>query len=98
MGVWGVKGSRVSGHMGWLSLFRAMWILTSSRVVSGVPDVDYGGQGGLGDVALHPDYPDNGMIYLSYAEGGVGGLVPVDASLRQLAGLDDGDVIEVWCK
>ena len=44
-----------------------------SRPVSGVPDVDYGGQGGLGDVALHPDFADNGVIYLSYAEAGVGG-------------------------
>ena len=44
-----------------------------SRPVGGVPDVDYGGQGGLGDVALHPEYSDNGLIYLSYAEGGAGG-------------------------
>ena len=41
--------------------------------VRGVPDVDYGGQGGLGDVALHPDFEDNGYVYLSYAEGGPGG-------------------------
>ncbi|MEM9300996.1 MAG: PQQ-dependent sugar dehydrogenase [Pseudomonadota bacterium] len=39
--------------------------------VSGIPDVDYGGQGGLGDVALHPDFESNGLIYLSYAEAGV---------------------------
>lgn len=38
--------------------------------VSGVPEVDYGGQGGLGDVALHPDFAANGLIYLSYAEAG----------------------------
>ena len=44
-----------------------------SRPVEGVPDVDYGGQGGLGDVALHPKFTDNGLIYLSYAEAGVGG-------------------------
>uniref|UniRef100_UPI0035672605 PQQ-dependent sugar dehydrogenase n=1 Tax=Arsukibacterium sp. TaxID=1977258 RepID=UPI0035672605 len=25
-------------------------------LVGGMPDVDYGGQGGLGDVALHPDF------------------------------------------
>jgi glucose/arabinose dehydrogenase len=43
-----------------------------SRPVRGVPDVDYGGQGGLGDVALHPDFAKNRIIYLSYAEGGVG--------------------------
>ena len=43
-----------------------------SRPVSGVPDVDYGGQGGLGDVALHPRFGDNGLVYFSYAEGGPG--------------------------
>jgi len=41
--------------------------------VRGLPDVDYGGQGGLGDVALHPDFENNGLIYLSYVEGGKGG-------------------------
>jgi len=41
--------------------------------VRGMPDVDYGGQGGLGDVALHPDFENNGLVYLSYAEGGKGG-------------------------
>ena len=43
-----------------------------TRPVGGVPDVDYGGQGGLGDVALHPDFEDNGLVYLSYVEPGVG--------------------------
>lgn len=41
-----------------------------SQPVSGVPEVDYGGQGGLGDVALHPDFASNGLLYLSYAEAG----------------------------
>jgi len=41
-----------------------------SAPVAGVPDVDYGGQGGLGDVALHPDFAENGSVYLSYAEAG----------------------------
>jgi glucose/arabinose dehydrogenase len=41
--------------------------------VRGTPDVDYGGQGGFADVALHPDFEDNGYIYLSYAEAGRGG-------------------------
>jgi len=44
-----------------------------SRPVRGMPNVDYGGQGGLGDVALHPDFADNGLVYLSYAEAGVDG-------------------------
>lgn len=40
--------------------------------ISGVPEVDYGGQGGLGDVVLHPDFADNSLVYLSYAEAGEG--------------------------
>jgi glucose/arabinose dehydrogenase len=40
--------------------------------VSGVPEVDYGGQGGLGDVILHPKFAQNGYVYLSYAEKGEG--------------------------
>lgn len=46
--------------------------VASRRGVENVPDVAYRGQGGLGDVILHPDYANNGLIYLSYAESGVG--------------------------
>lgn len=41
--------------------------------VSSVPDVDYGGQGGFGDVALHPEFADNKLVYLSYVEAGEDG-------------------------
>lgn len=41
-----------------------------STSVEGVPEVDYGGQGGLGDVILHPQFSDNHWIYLSFAEAG----------------------------
>jgi glucose/arabinose dehydrogenase len=40
--------------------------------ITGVPEVDYGGQGGFGDVALHPHFADNHLVYLSYAEAGDG--------------------------
>lgn len=40
--------------------------------IGGVPDVDYGGQGGFGDIALHPHYADNHVVYVSYAEAGDG--------------------------
>ena len=40
--------------------------------VTGVPSVAYGGQGGFGDVVLHPHFADNGWVYLSYAERRVG--------------------------
>lgn len=44
-----------------------------SAPVGGVPEVEWGGQGGLGDVALHPDFERNRWVYLSYAEAGAGG-------------------------
>lgn len=35
--------------------------------ISGLPEVTVLGQGGLMDVELHPNYEDNGWLYLSYA-------------------------------
>ncbi len=40
----------------------------TSAPIDGVPSVAYGGQGGFGDVVLHPDFPVNQQLYLSYAE------------------------------
>ncbi len=40
--------------------------------VTGLPPVAYGGQGGLGDVVLHPDFARNKAVYLSYVEAGEG--------------------------
>lgn len=37
----------------------------TSGAITGVPSVAYGGQGGLHDVALHPNYAENSIIYLS---------------------------------
>ena len=36
--------------------------------VGGIWEVAYGGQGGLGDVVLHPDFETNGLVYISNAE------------------------------
>lgn len=41
-----------------------------SGEIGGVPKVAYGGQGGFGDVLPHPDFADNGLVYISYAEEG----------------------------
>ncbi len=38
--------------------------------ITGVPEVAYGGQGGFGDVVLHPQFASNGWVYISYAEAG----------------------------
>ncbi|HET9403432.1 MAG TPA: PQQ-dependent sugar dehydrogenase [Burkholderiales bacterium] len=46
-----------------------------SQAVSGLPAVAVHGQGGLLDVALHPRFAENNLVYFSYAgrgEGGVG--------------------------
>ena len=56
--------------------------------VSGVPAVDYGGQGGLGDVVLHPDFATNSLVYLSYAEAGEGDKRGAAVARAKLA-LDD---------
>ena len=41
--------------------------------VSGLPQVFAFGQGGLLDVALHPRFPENDLVYLSYVARGEGG-------------------------
>ena len=68
--------------------------------IAGVPRVDYGGQGGFGDVLPHPGFADNGIVYLSYAEAGDGdtrGAALARAKLVLDAGgggrLDDLEVI-----
>ena len=38
--------------------------------IAGVPEVDYGGQGGFGDIVLGPDYATSNMVYLSWVEAG----------------------------
>src|SRR5690606_10480969 len=38
--------------------------------IGGIPAVVHGGQGGLGDVVLHPQFDDNHLVYISYAEAG----------------------------
>ncbi len=44
------------------------------QAVAGVPQVASYGQGGLLDVALHPRFAENGLVYLSYAARGSDGV------------------------
>lgn len=44
----------------------------AKTAVTGVPKVAYGGQGGLGDIVIAPDFATTNNIYLSYAEAGTG--------------------------
>lgn len=43
--------------------------------LSGAPEVVAEGQGGMLDLALHPDYDENGWIYLSFSKPGDGGTI-----------------------
>ena len=51
-----------------------LYNLSTKKVTSigGLPDVVYAGQGGLGDIVLHPKFAQNGLVYFSYAEAGQG--------------------------
>ncbi len=68
--------------------------------IAGVPTVAYGGQGGLGDVILHPQFSTNRRIYLSYVErsGSIYGAVVVRAQLTLDAsgGGSLSDVQRIW--
>lgn len=58
--------------------------------ISGVPKVVAAGQGGLGDVILHPQYASNGLIYLSYAEAGEDGTQGAAVARAKLTLTEDG--------
>ena len=69
-----------------------LWLVSANgadrKEVSNIPEVAYGGQGGLGDVILHPDFANNRMVYFSYAEKGEGG---TQGAVVARATLFDGD-------
>ncbi len=59
--------------------------IVSKAAVHNVPQVAYGGQGGLGDIVVHPLFAENQWVFLSYAEqdsSGNKGAVVVRAQLR----------------
>lgn len=68
--------------------------------IRGVPRVVYAGQGGLGDIVLHPKFKMNGHVYFSYAgngSGGNAGAVVIRAKLnRTSAGLNLESKKRIW--
>ncbi|MEO7504321.1 MAG: PQQ-dependent sugar dehydrogenase [Sphingomicrobium sp.] len=54
-----------------------LWVVDTAtgakQAVSGVPAVHDEGQGGLGDVVVHPDFAGNQRVYLSFVEAGPDG-------------------------
>jgi glucose/arabinose dehydrogenase len=59
---------------------------TLSPPLAGTPAVVAVGQGGLLDVALDPDFADNRLVYLSFAEQGSGGGVSTAVGRGRLEG------------
>ena len=72
----------------------------SKLKISGVPKPVVGGQGGLGDVVLHPDYKTNGLIYLSLVEsnnnGKTRGAIVVSARLELSGSPRLVDTKKIW--
>ena len=56
-----------------------------AQPVSGLPRIAPQGQGGLFDVALHPKFAENGLVYVSYAARGDDG-VGTELARARLAG------------
>ena len=49
-----------------------LWLLkkdgSKAGKISGVPKVEARGQGGMGDIIVHPDFARNGTVFISYVE------------------------------
>lgn len=56
--------------------------------VTGIPKVAYGGQGGLGDIILAPDFVTTNSVYLSYVEAGDNNTFGAKVIKATLSGLD----------
>ncbi|MGD9598193.1 MAG: PQQ-dependent sugar dehydrogenase [Steroidobacteraceae bacterium] len=54
----------------------------ATGIIGGVPGVVHKGQGGLGDIVLHPQFAANRLVYFSYAEAGEGGVGAAVARAR----------------
>ncbi len=72
----------------------------AAEPVAGVPDVRAGGQGGLLDVALHPDFEENRWVYLTYSKPGQRGATTAVARGRfeegRLNDVEDVFVADAW--
>lgn len=64
------------------------------RPVDGTPEVVARGQGGLLEVAVHPDFESNGWVYLTYAAPAAGGL-GTELARGKLLGSDRLDSVQV---
>jgi glucose/arabinose dehydrogenase len=72
------------------------------EAIAGLPGVAFGTHGGLLDVALHPDFATNRLLYLSYSKGGEKGVTTAVArgrlDGRRLVDVSDIFVADAWTK
>lgn len=72
--------------------------------ISGVPAVRVGGQGGLLDVVLHPNFATNQLVYLSYSKPSADGATGTTAVVRgrlegnALTGVQEIFLADAWSK
>ncbi len=72
--------------------------------ISGVPAVRVGGQGGLLDVVLHPDFANNQLVYLSFSKPSADGATGTTAIVRgrlegnALTGVQEIFEADAWSK
>jgi glucose/arabinose dehydrogenase len=78
-----------SGQLWWID------VTTGKKVpVSGIPQVASGGQGGLLDVAVSPDYSLHGTIYLTYSEPSPNGGSGLALARGRLLHTDGGTTLD----
>ncbi len=75
-----------SERSGALKILRLASDSSVSDDLAGVPAVYARGQGGLLDVALDPDFANNQLVYLSYAEGDTEGMASTALGRGRLVG------------
>ncbi len=69
---------------------RLRWLVDGelSDPIRGIPDSLHLGQGGMMDVAFHPDYDENGWVYLVFTEGIEGGRGLTSVARGRIDGLE----------
>jgi len=64
-------------------------------LVTGVPKVFYGGQGGLGDVVPHPNFKQNKFIYISYISSDTAGDTRYATVVRAELNIENSPKLEI---
>jgi glucose/arabinose dehydrogenase len=67
-----------------------------SAPLRGLPAIAAGGQGGLLDVTLSPDFANDGLVYFSFAEAGYGGTTGTAVARARLTDAALEEVRVIW--